>query len=70
VGVATLVVLAVLCGAGPAGAQQIIDAGGERGGGGLAFVAFSILCILMVASLFYMDKVRRRAREREDSSNP
>jgi hypothetical protein len=46
-------------------AQQIIDAGGERGGGGLAFVAFAILCILLVASLFYMDRVRRRASERE-----
>jgi hypothetical protein len=64
---------AVVVGATPAGAQQIVDASGEnqRGGGGLAFVLFSIMCILMVASLFYMDKVRRRSAEREGSgTNP
>ena len=63
-------IVSVLAGAGPAGAQQIIDASGHRGGGGLAFVAFAILCLLMVGSLFYMDKVRRRASEREDQPTP
>lgn len=59
-------VLTVLVAAAPAGAQQIVDAGGERGGGALAFVLLAILCLMLVGSLFYMDKVRRRASERED----
>lgn len=68
--VAAGAITAVLIGGAPAGAQQIIDASGERGGGGLAFVAFAILCLLLAGSLFYMDKVRRRASEREDQPTP
>jgi hypothetical protein len=48
-------------------AQQIIDAGGGNGEGGLAFVAFTVMCVLIVGAMFFMDKVRRR---REDQENP
>jgi hypothetical protein len=47
-------------------AQQLIDAGEE---GGLAFIALTVMCFLFVASLFYMDKVRRR-REERDTTRP
>jgi hypothetical protein len=56
---------AVLVSAGPAGAQQIVDAAGENGGGGLAFVILVIVCCVIVGSLFFMDKVRRRGQEDE-----
>ena len=39
---------------------QLVDAGGERGAGGLAFVLLAVFFWLFFASLFYMDKVRRR----------
>ena len=56
----------VIGGAAPVGAQQLIDAGKEGdGSGGLAFVAFAIMVMVMAAALFFMDKVRRRAQERE-----
>ncbi len=38
-------------------AQQLIDASNE---GDTAFIAFAIMCIIFVAFLFAMDKVRRR----------
>jgi len=43
----------------PAGAlpPQPVDASDQ---GGLAFVLFAIMCGLIAASLFYMDRVRRR----------
>jgi hypothetical protein len=41
-------------------AQQLIDASKD---GGAAFVAMAVMCFLFVASLFYMDKVRRRREE-------
>jgi hypothetical protein len=50
--------------ASPAGAQQLVDAGKENGGGALAFVLFTLLVGLTFAVLFAMDRVRRR-RERE-----
>ncbi len=43
-------------------AQQLIDASKD---GGLAFLFFAIMCMLFMASLFYMDHIRRR---REDES--
>ncbi len=46
-------------------AQQIIDAGGGNGEGGLAFVAFTGMCLLIVGALFFMDRVRRRREEQE-----
>jgi len=39
---------------------QLVDAGGERGGGGLAFVLMVLFIALFTASLFYMDHVRKR----------
>jgi hypothetical protein len=48
----------------PVGAQQLVDAGKENGGGGLAFILFAAMCGLLVASLVFMDRIRRR-RERE-----
>ena len=48
-------------------AQQLIDAGGGKGEGGLAFVAFTIMCLLIVGALFYMDRIRRRREERSES---
>jgi hypothetical protein len=49
----------------PAGAQQLVDAGKEGdGSGGLAFVLMTLLVVLIVAALFFMDRVRRR---REDT---
>jgi hypothetical protein len=47
--------------AGPAGAQQVVDAGEGHGAGGLAFVLFSASVMLTAAALFYMDRIRRRA---------
>ncbi len=49
--------------AAPAGAlaPQPIDASEQ---GPLAFVAMTVMCVLFVLSLFYMDRVRQR-RERE-----
>ena len=51
--------LAVLGTAAPAGAvpPQPVDASDQ---GALAFVGFAIMCGLFAASLFYMDRVRRR----------
>jgi hypothetical protein len=53
---ASLLVIAV---ATPAGAiaPQPVDASEQ---GGLAFVLFAVMCGLIAASLFYMDRVRRR----------
>ncbi len=54
--------------ASPAGAQQLVDAGKENGGGALAFVLFTLLVGLTFGVLFAMDRVRRRreeAREQE-----
>jgi Na+/melibiose symporter-like transporter len=48
-------------------AQQIVDAGGENGQGGLAFVLLVILVMGIWAALFFMDRVRRRREEQEPS---
>jgi hypothetical protein len=65
VGLMTLVMLA---GCGPdINNGQIVDAGGERGQGGLAFVILAAVVGLLFASLFYMDRIRkRRSGESED----
>jgi hypothetical protein len=68
----------VLCTAGvllatavPAGAQQLVDAGGEGdGSGGLAFVLFTVMVFLCGGAMFYMDHVRRRRARAEDDSTP
>jgi hypothetical protein len=65
---AALVVTALLVGAAaPAGAQQLVDAGGDNGQGGLAFVLMALMVFLIGFSLFFMDRVRRRrAAERDE----
>ena len=57
--VLTVLATAFLATAAPAGAvpPQPVDASDQ---GALAFVAFAIMCGLFAASLFYMDRVRRR----------
>ena len=49
----------------PAGAlaPQPIDASEQ---GPLAFVVMTVLCVLFVASLFYMDRVRQRRSDDTD----
>ena len=44
-------------------AQQLIDASKD---GGAAFLAFAIMVFLFTASLFYMDKMRRKREERDN----
>jgi hypothetical protein len=45
---------------------QLVDAGGERGQGGLAFVLLAVFFFLFFAALFYMDRVAKRRRAQED----
>ena len=52
--------------ASPAGAQQLVDAGKEGGGGALAFVLFTVLVGLTFGVLFAMDRVRRRRQEAQE----
>jgi hypothetical protein len=52
--------------ASPVGAQQLVDAGKENGGGALAFVLFTVLVGLTFAVLFAMDRVRRRREQGRD----
>jgi hypothetical protein len=52
--------------ASPAGAQQLVDAGKEHGGGATAFVLFTLLVGLTFAVLFSMDRVRRRRQQAEE----
>ena len=65
--VALLAVGAVGLLAGPAGAQQLIDAGGAtgNGSGAVAFIAFALMVFGIGAALFFMDRVRRRASDDE-----
>jgi hypothetical protein len=64
---AALVVIALLVGAAaPAGAQQLVDAGGDNGQGGLAFVLMAVMVFLIGFSLFFMDRVRRRRAAQQD----
>jgi hypothetical protein len=59
-------VVALLVLAAPAGAQQLVDAGKEHGGGPTAFVLFTLLVGLTFAVLFAMDRVRRRREEERE----
>jgi hypothetical protein len=45
---------------------QLVDAGGERGAGGLAFVLLAVFFWLFFGALFYMDRVGKRRRAREE----
>lgn len=58
--VATVALCLVGALAGPASAQQLIDAGGENGGGGAAFVAMAVMVFAIATALFFMDRIRRR----------
>jgi hypothetical protein len=53
--VALLVVLGAGCNDG-----QLVDAGGENGQGGLAFVLLALFFFIFLGALFYMDRVRQR----------
>jgi hypothetical protein len=60
---------AVVASAVPAGAQQLVDAGKEGdGSGGLAFVLMALMVMLIAASLFFMDRIRRRRQGPEESA--
>ena len=50
-----LVVLASGCTNG-----QLVDAGGDRGAGGLAFVLLAVFFWIFIGAIFYMDRVRKR----------
>ena len=45
---------------------QWVDAGGERGAGGLAFVVMTGFFWIFFASIFYMDRSRKRRRASEE----
>ncbi len=63
---AVLLVVAAGCNDG-----QVVDAGGERGQGGLAFVLLAFFFLLFIAALFYMDRVReRRSNSESDAPKP
>jgi hypothetical protein len=64
--IAASAVAAFVVTASPAGAQQLVDAGKEHGGGALAFVLFTALVGLTFAVLFAMDRVRRRRQEAQE----
>lgn len=60
---------ALLALAGPAGAQQLVDAGKEGdGSGGLAFVLMVVMVAIIGGSLFYMDHVRRNRLKQDDDA--
>lgn len=64
----TLVTLVMLTGCGPdINNGQLVDAGGENGQGGLAFVLLAVFTGLLFASLFYMDRIRQRREDRQDA---
>jgi hypothetical protein len=52
---ASLALLATGCSNG-----QLVDAGGERGQGGLAFILLTVFFWLFFGALFYMDRQRKK----------
>jgi hypothetical protein len=44
---------------------QLVDAGGERGAGGLAFVLLAVFFWIFIGAIFYMDRVRKRRTPEE-----
>lgn len=55
--------------AGPAGAQQLVDAGKEGdGSGGLAFVLMVVMVACIAGALFFLDHVRRNRLPQDDDS--
>lgn len=62
-----IITVLLLAGCGPdTNNGQLVDAGGEGGQGGLAFVILAVVVGLLFASLFYMDRVRKRRSGDED----
>ncbi len=62
--VVALSLAALVAIAGPAGAQQLVDAGQKGdGSGGLAFVLMAVMVMIIWGSLFSMDRVRRRREQ-------
>jgi hypothetical protein len=53
--------------AGTASAQQLVDAGKEGTGGGLAFVLFGVMVFIIAGCLFFMDHVRKRRMADDDA---
>ncbi len=50
-----------------AGAQQLVDAGSrDNGSGAIAFIAFTLMVFAIGFALFFMDRVRRRASDRDE----
>ena len=68
---ATLLGTGVLAAAaGPAGAQQLVDAGSrDNGSGAVAFIAFALMVFAIGFALFFMDRVRRRREEERSRSS-
>jgi hypothetical protein len=48
---------------------QLVDAGGERGSGGLAFVLLAAFFGVFLGSLFYMDRVRQRRMDEDEKQD-
>ncbi len=55
--VVPLAVLALLAYATPASAQQLVDASED---GDVAFILFTVMCVVFVGGLFFIDRIRRR----------
>ena len=67
VGLALCTVGALLALAAPAGAQQLVDAGGDgNGSGGLAFVLMVVMVVCIGGALFFLDHVRRNRLSQDD----
>ena len=49
-------------------AQQVVDAAGGNGAGGLAFVILVLVVCGIWGSLFFMDRVRKKAMEKDEHS--
>jgi hypothetical protein len=47
-------------------AQQLVDAGKENGGGGLAFVLLVLMVCIIWGSLFFMDRIRKQRSADKD----
>jgi hypothetical protein len=68
-GLALVTVGALLALTVPAGAQQLVDAGGEgNGSGGLAFVLMVVMIVCIGGALFYMDHVRRNRLPQDEDT--
>jgi hypothetical protein len=59
--IATFALLATGCSNG-----QLVDAGGERGSGGLAFVLLAVFFWIFFGALFYMDRQRKKRSAPEE----